>query len=126
MSASISVAYVLIGLTTIFLLMDAIMKVVGASSSIEATGVLGFDPNTVRILGLVLLISTLLYAVPQTSMIGAILITGYLGGAIAVHLQHKSPLFSHVLFGLYLGIAMWGGLLLRSAALRALIPLIHG
>jgi len=63
-----------------------------------------------------------LYAVPQTAILGAVLITGYLGGAVATHVRIGSPRFSHVLFGVYLGITMWGGLYLRLAALRALFP----
>ncbi len=65
----------------------------------------------------------MLYLVPQTSVLGAILLTGYLGGAIATHLRVGSPIFSHLLFGLYLGLMVWGGLYLRDPWLRALIPL---
>jgi DoxX-like protein len=65
----------------------------------------------------------LLYAVPRTSVLGAILLTGYLGGAIASHLRLGDPLFTHTLFGLYLGLLVWGGLYLRDGRLRALIPL---
>jgi hypothetical protein len=64
----------------------------------------------------------LLYAVPRTSVIGAILLTGYLGGAMATHMRIDNPLFSHLLFGLYLGVIAWGGLWLREPRLRALIP----
>jgi hypothetical protein len=68
-------------------------------------------------------VCTLLYAVPRTSVLGAILLTGLFGGAMATHLRVGSPLVSHLLFGLYLGLLMWGGLYLRDARLRALIPL---
>jgi hypothetical protein len=105
-------------LTALFLLMDAGMKVAGARASIDATGALGFGSETTRILGLILLVCTLLYMYPRTSVLGAVLLTGYLGGAIAVHLQHKSPLLSHVLFGFYVGLFLWGGIFLRSPALR--------
>ncbi len=64
----------------------------------------------------------LLYAVPRTAVLGAILLTGLFGGAMATHLRIGSPLFSHLLFGLYLGLLVWGGLYLRDARLRALIP----
>jgi hypothetical protein len=67
-------------------------------------------------------VCTLLYAVPRTSVLGAILLTGLFGGAMATHLRVGSPLVSHLLFGLYLGLLMWGGLYLRDARLRALIP----
>src|SRR5450432_543338 len=109
-------------LTALLLLMDAGMKVAGARASIDATGALGFGSETTRSLGLILLVCTLLYIYPRTSVLGAILLTGYLGGAIAVHLQHKSPLFSHVLFGLYLGLFLWVGVFLRSPTLRNIFP----
>ncbi len=117
--------YVLSALAVLFLLMDAGMKVAGARVSVEATAGLGFDPALVTTLGAILLVATLLYAFPRTALLGAILVTGYLGGAIAVQLQHKAPLFSHVLFGVYLGLFVWGGLFLRSPALRGLIPLMR-
>jgi hypothetical protein len=60
---------------------------------------------------------------PQTAVLGAILLTGYLGGAVATHMRVGSPLFTHVLFGVYLGILLWGGLYLRDARLRVLIPI---
>ena len=91
-------------LTALFLLMDAGMKVAGARASIDATGALGFGAETTRMLGYILLVCTLLYLYPRTSVLGAVLVTAYLGGAIAVQLQHKSPLFSHVLFGVYVGV----------------------
>ena len=81
------------------------------------------DAGTVRMLGLVLAISTVLYAVPRTAFLGAILLTGYLGGAIATHVRIADPLFTHTLFGVYLGVALWGALWLRDTRLRALIPL---
>ena len=70
-----------------------------------------------------MLACTILYAVPRTAVLGAILLTGYLGGAVATHVRVGSPLFSHVLFGVYLGVMFWGGLYLRDARLRLLIPL---
>jgi len=69
------------------------------------------------------LVSTTLYVIPITSVLGAILLTGYLGGAIATHLRVADPLFSHILFPTYLGVLLWGGLYLREPRLRALLPL---
>lgn len=109
-------------LTALFLLMDAGMKVAGARASIDATGALGFDAETTRKLGYILLVCTLLYLYPRTSVLGAVLVTAYLGGAIAVKLQHKSPLFSHVLFGVYVGVFLWGGVFFRSPTLRSVLP----
>jgi DoxX-like family len=116
------VGWGLTALTTLFLLMDAGMKVAGAQASIDATGALGFGSETTRTLGWILLVCTLLYLHPRTSVLGAVLLTGYLGGAIAVHLQHKDPLFSHVLFGLYVGVFMWTGTFFRLPTLRSVLP----
>ena len=80
------------------------------------------DANVARTLGIIGLISTALYALPRTSVLGAILLTGYLGGAIATNMRVGSPLFSHTLFSVYLGIILWGGLYLRDPRVRALIP----
>jgi hypothetical protein len=109
----------------LFLLMDAGMKVAGANVSVEATTALGFDKSQVRLLGAILLICTLLYAVPQTAPLGALLITAYLGGAIAVNLQHHNPLASHTLFGVYIALFVWGGLFFRMPAVKALLPLVR-
>ena len=81
------------------------------------------DPSFYRLLGSILALCTALYAVPRTAVLGAVLLTGYLGGAIATHLNAGSPLFSNTLFGLYLGLAVWGGLWLREPRLRELLPL---
>jgi hypothetical protein len=120
------VRYLGVGLTALvvlFLVMDASMKIAGASASIAATKELGFPPNLVPVLGWILAITTLLYAVPRTSLLGAILLTGYLGGAIAIQLQHGSPIATHVLFGLYLCVLAWTGLWLRFSSLRDALPL---
>lgn len=109
----------LTGLVLIFLLMDAGMKIAGAKVSIDITGQLGFAPAQTRTLGFVLLAATALYAFPRTALIGAILLTGYLGGAVAVQYQHAAPLGSHVLFGVYLGVAAWGALALRNPTLAS-------
>jgi hypothetical protein len=75
--------------------------------------------------GAITVACTLLYAIPPTSILGAILLTGYLGGAMASHVRIDSPLFSHTLFGLYLGLMVWGGLWLRDRNLRTLIPFLR-
>jgi hypothetical protein len=91
----------------------------------ETSAQLGWpsDSATIYLLGALLLGSTLLYAVPRTALLGAILLTGYLGGAVATHVRIGSPLFSHILFGVYIGILVWGGLWLRDPRVRALMPL---
>ncbi len=112
----------LVVLVTLFLALDAVMKIAGARAAVEATGGLGFSPAATRLLGAVLAFSTVVYAVPVTRVLGAILITGYLGGAVAVQALHGSPVPTHVLFGVYVGVALWGSIWLRSAGLRQLMP----
>lgn len=121
--------YVLSGLVIFFLLFDAGLKLVSPETAIKYSPPdLGWplDVPTMTMLGILLLIPTLLYIWPRTAILGAILITGYLGGAIGTHVRINSPLFSHSLFGVYLGIMLWGGLWLRDPRLRALIPLRTG
>jgi hypothetical protein len=110
---------ILSGLSIAFLLFDAAMKLVKAQPVIEGTVQLGYPESTIIGMGLVLLLSTLLYAIPRTAFLGAILLTGYLGGAVATHVRVGNPLFSHVLFPVYVGIMIWGGLYLRDRRIRA-------
>lgn len=121
--------HVLSGLVILFLLFDAGLKLVSPETAIKYSPPdLGWplDVPTMTMLGLLLLIPTLLTIWPRTAILGAIMITGYLGGAIGTHVRINSPLFSHSLFGVYLGIMLWGGLWLRDPRLRALIPLRAG
>jgi hypothetical protein len=114
--------WVLCGLVIAFLLLDAIMKLIAPSFVLAAGQSIGFPGvSMARGLGLLLLACTLLYIVPQTSVLGAILVTAYLGGAVATHVRLGHPLFSHVLFGVYVGILMWGGLALRLPSLMAIL-----
>lgn len=111
-------------LVVLFLIMDAGIKLVPVSEVITGMRDLGY-PWTVelaRFLGVLLLICTLLYVWPRTALLGAILLTGYLGGAIATHVRVGSPLFTHTFFSIYLGLLIWGGLYLRDAEFRALFP----
>jgi len=127
-SASVWTGRVLSGLAAAFLLMDAGTKLVAPQFAIDNSPPLDwqFDISTVRTLGVLLLIPTLLYIWPRTAALGAILITGYLGGTIATHMRADSPLVSHTLFGVYLALIVWGGLWLRSPALRAVVPFVSG
>jgi hypothetical protein len=112
-------------LVILFMLMDGAMKLSNLPIVAETQGRLGWpaDFGTTALLATLLLGATLLYAIPRTAMLGAILLTAYLGGAVATHVRVVSPLFSHVLFGVYLGIFVWGGLWFRDPRLRALLPL---
>lgn len=111
------------GLVVVFMLMDAIMKLLALPVVLEAGSALGLPgASMARGLGLLLLVCTVLYGTPRTSVLGAILLTGYLGGAVATHLRVGDPLLSHILFGVYVGALMWAGLFLRDARIRRLIP----
>jgi hypothetical protein len=115
---------ILSGLIVAFLVLDGAIKLIPISPVIETMAALGYssDPMLARGLGIITLSCALLYAIPRTSVLGAILLTGLLGGAIATHLRVGSPIFSHLLFGAYLGIIAWGGLYLRYEAVRRMIP----
>jgi hypothetical protein len=115
--------WVLSGLVIAFLLMDATMKLLALPIVTEASAALGWpsDVGTARLLGALLLSITVLYAARRTSIVGAILLTGYLGGAVATHARIGSPLLTHTLFGVYLGVLAWAGLYLRNQKLRDLL-----
>lgn len=120
---------ILSGLVIFFLLFDAGLKLVSPETAIKYSPPgLGWplETGTMYMLGLLLLIPTLLHIWRPTAILGAILITGYLGGAMATHVRINSPLFSHSLFGVYLGLMLWGGLWLRDPRVRALIPFSKG
>ncbi len=114
---------ILSAIPVLFLLADGVMKLIKPAFVVEATVRLGYRESVILCLGIVLLTCVALYVIPRTSVLGAILLTGYLGGAVATHLRVGDPLFSHVLFPTYLGVMLWGGLYLREERLRALIPL---
>ena len=115
---------VLSGLVIVFLLFDGAINLVPWPVVTETMDKMGYGSSETlaRSLGIITIVCTVLYSVPPTSILGAILLTGYLGGAIASHMRIGSPLFTHVLFGFYLGLMVWGGLWLRDSNLRGLIP----
>jgi hypothetical protein len=116
---------ILSAVVILFLIFDGTIKLVPIAAVTESLTQMGYPASEglARGLGLLLLLCTLLYAIPRTSVLGAVLLTGYLGGAIASHLRIGSPIFSHLLFGAYLGLMLWGGLYLRDRRARALNPL---
>ena len=116
-------ARVMSGIVILFMLMDSIMKFIQPEAVIEGTVSLGFAEHHILLLGILGLSSTLLYIYPRTSILGAVLLTGYWGGAMATHIRLDNPLFTHVLFTVYLGILAWGGIWLRNEQLRNLFPL---
>jgi hypothetical protein len=115
---------VLSGLVIVFLLFDGAIKLVPWPVVTETMDKMGYGSSETlaRSLGIITIVCTVLYSVPPTSILGAILLTGYLGGAMASHVRIDSPLFTHTLFGFYLGVMLWGGLWLRDADLRKFIP----
>jgi hypothetical protein len=118
------ISYVMSGLVILFILFDSIMKFVKPKEVIDGTLALGFAEHHLATIGTLGLISTLLYAFPKTSVLGAVLLTGYFGGTIATNLRLDNPLFTHTLFTVYFGILIWGGLWLRNEKLRALFPIV--
>jgi hypothetical protein len=114
--------YVVSALPVLFLLMDAIGKFIKPDQVVTGTLDLGYQESVIVPLGVLLLICTVLYMIPVTSVLGAILLTGYLGGAVATHVRIGNPLITHQLFPVYVGALLWFGLYLRDARLRRLLP----
>ena len=114
------------GLTAIiilFMLFDAAGKLALEPHVVEATTKIGYPVGAIRPIGVIALICTVLYAIPRTAILGAVLLTGFCGGAVASKIRIEDPLFSSVLFGVYFGLIAWGGLYLRDDALRRLFPI---
>ena len=114
---------VLSGLAALFLVFDSTGKLLQVQPVIDGTRQLGYSSDIVFSLGVILLSCVVAYVIPRTSMLGALLLTGYLGGAVATHVRVHNPLFSHVLFPVYVAAVLWGGLLLRDPQLGAFLPL---
>ncbi len=115
-------ARILGALPVLFLLFDGAIKLIKVQPVIDSMETLGY-PDIVRGLGVLELVCTLLYAFPRTALLGAILLTGLFGGAIATHVRVGDPWFSHVFFSLYLALPLWLSLWLRDDVLRTLLPL---
>lgn len=116
---------VITGLALAFMTLDVTMKLVSVKQAIEGTVQLGFSPDIVLPLGLIQLACLVLYVIPRTAPLGATLLTAYLGGAVATHVRLGNPVFTHVLFPVYIAILLWGGLYLRDARVRALLVRIR-
>jgi hypothetical protein len=110
-------------LAILFLSFDTIVKVLRLPVAVDGTTQLGYPESSVFVIGIIQLVCLVLYVIPKTSVFGAILFTGYLGGAIATHLRIGSPLFTHILFPIYVAVLIWGGLYAREPRLRAVIPI---
>jgi len=116
---------ILSGFAVLFLVFDSVGKLLRVQAVIDGTTQLGYQPGVILPLGVILLLCVLTYVIPRTSVFGAVLLTGYLGGAIATQVRIGSPLATHVLFPVYLAAIIWGGLLLREPALRAFLPIVR-
>jgi hypothetical protein len=112
---------ILSGLVILFLLFDTIIKVLKSPAAVEGAVQLGYPETVIRTIGFIQLACLVLYVIPRTSVLGAMLLTGYLGGAIATHLRVGSPLFTHILFPIYVAALIWGGLYLRDERLKVLL-----
>ena len=111
---------ILSALPVLFLLLDGVMKIVKPAFVVEATVQLGYPESVIVALGVILIACTILYLIPRTAVLGAILLTGYLGGAVATHVRVGGPLFS-ILMPVILGAMLWGGLYLRDERVRSLV-----
>jgi hypothetical protein len=116
---------IITALAVVFMLFDSVIHLLKIAPVVKAFAQLGYPLSLALGIGIVELISVVAYAVPRTSILGAILLTGYLGGAIATQVRIGAPLFSTVLFPVYVGMLIWGGLFLREERLRALVPLLR-
>lgn len=117
---------VLSGLAIAFLAMDGAIKMVPIQPVTDSLKELGYPTSDgfARLLGVITLGGAALYAWPRTALLGAIVLTGLMGGAMASHVRLDHPLFTHSLFGLWLGLLIWGGLWLRDERVRRLLPLM--
>jgi hypothetical protein len=114
---------VIVALSTLFFLFDGVMKVAAPPSMVEQMTKMGFPAASVMVLGIVLVLSTIAYAIPATSVFGAVMITGYLGGAVATNLRSGASLFGLVLLPVYFGILLWAGVFLRDPRVRTVFPI---
>jgi hypothetical protein len=119
----VTAAHVLTALATLFLTFDTVLKVLRLGPAVQGTTSLGYPAASVHWIGIIELLCLVLYLVPRTAVLGALLLTGYLGGAVATHVRISSPLFTHTLFPIYVALVLWAGLYLREKRLRELVPL---
>jgi hypothetical protein len=115
--------WALTGVAALFLAFDTVLKLAQLPVAVDGTVALGYPAHVVLAIGVIELTCLVLYLVPATNVLGAVVLTGYLGGAIATHVRIGSPLPSHTLFPIYVALLVWGGLYLRDARLRELMPL---
>lgn len=120
--SALRIGYALTGFAALFLAFDTVLKLLVLAPAVQATTALGYPAATVFWIGAIELFCLVLYLVPRTSVLGAILLVGYLGGAVATHVRVGNPLLSHTFFPVYVALMLWGGLYLREPRLRQLLP----
>ena len=111
------------GIAIVFMLFDSITKILRVDEVVKASAQFGYPVNLLSAIGVILLVCLIAYVIPRTSILGALLITGYLGGAVEANLRIGAPLFSNALFPVYFAILVWGGLFLREERVRSLFSL---
>jgi hypothetical protein len=116
-------ARVMSGIAILFMLLDSIMKLFKPAFVVDSTVSLGYQEHHIFLIGILGLLSTILYALPRTTILGAVVLTGYFGGVIATQVRLDAPLFSTILFPVYLAVLVWGGLWLRNEQVRKLFSL---
>ena len=119
---NLSAGRIMSALPVLLLLFSGIMKLTGMAAVLEGFAKLGYPASLILGIGIVEIACVVLYVIPRTAVLGAILVTGYLGGAVATHVRIGDPFLSQALGPFYLGVLVWGGLYLRDERLRALIP----
>jgi len=115
------VGRIMSGVAVLFLLFDSATKLLRVEAVMKAAEQIGYPPRTMPAIGLILLVCVVVYLIPRTAVLGAVLLTGYLGGAIATHVRVGDPLLSHTFFPIYFAVLIWGGLYLRDRRVHALI-----
>ena len=118
---SVIAGRVLTGIVALLLTLDAGIKLVGAKAAVEGSAQLGFTPQQVFVIGIIAAVCLVLYLIPRTAPIGAVLWTGYFGGALVTHFRLGNPLFTHILPPIYVSILIWGSLYLRDPRVRAVV-----
>ena len=116
------VGRILSGIALSFLAFDTVLHLLAVAPAVKGSEELGYAASVLVPLGIVELVCWVLYVIPRTALLGAVLWTGYLGGAVATHVRVDNPLFSHVLFPVYVGAMLWFGLGLRDKRLQAMAP----
>ena len=112
---------ILSGIAVLFLLFDSLGKLLKVAPVIAGTAQLGYPESVIRPIGIILLLCVVIYLIPRTAILGAVLLTGFLGGAIATQVRVGNPLLTHVLFPIYLAVLVWGGLFLRDGRVREVL-----